>query len=103
MYVCVCVFTYKSLLSSLSHIHLLLSDPSVSLAYIYTHTHTHTQGQDCRATEGGDGGLMFNGIALSPDKERLLVADLKVCVCVCVCVCVSVCVCIICVCVKNVL
>lgn len=36
------------------------------------------QGSDCRVAAGeGNGGIAFNGITLSPDKRRLLVADTK--------------------------
>jgi sugar lactone lactonase YvrE len=36
------------------------------------------QGSDCRVAAGEEnGGIAFNGITLSPDKRRLLVADTK--------------------------
>lgn len=44
----------------------------------------HPQGGACRPTEATEGigagknGLAYNGINLSPDKRRLLVADTKV-------------------------
>ena len=61
------------------------------------HQIVHPQGGACRPTEVAEGigpgqnGLAYNGINLSPDKRRLLVADTKVRLYLCVrflCVCV---------------